>query len=343
MPLYSSILIIFSCLASEALAFYFLSQFGLGITFLLTHVLAVLFFVLYLYRRGQGQLWRDKNLPMVFFGLLLFTFFPGVGLLGMAILFGYLRFFRSLKGKGLFEEYEKYISDQKDGSSRVENALNVLRQFRFEVGFEPFVDILLGDKVTFKASVIRKLSEQITPGNIQLLQMALKDPNAEIRLYAAGAIMKIETRLNEQIRKATERIKVTGTFREYAELGDLYRFYAVLSRSGGVLSEYYIRQSAQAYQKSLDINTNQPQTISYYCRTLIELGDLEKARNLIDRAARIWPENSDIVFLCSEVYFQQGDFEQMVKRFSKMSLLGLDEAKKRVVDFWFSSPQPSNS
>lgn len=335
MTFFMQIIIIAGSLAAESMAFIFLKQEGLEHShFWMCHALAVLFFGLYLFQRGQDNLWRDKHLPLAMFGFLLFTFFPGVGFLGFLLLLGYVEYGRSPLGRSIFEEYEDYISENPEESLRIETALNVIRQFRFEVGFEPFVDILLGDKVSFKATVIRKLSENVNSANLRLLQIALRDAHPEIRLYAAGALMKIEARLNEQIQKAGIRVKENGTFKEYSELGDLYRLYATVNRSGDILWKYYLQQSAEAYQRSIDINANQPLVITYYCQALLELGEFERAQKTIENAFKIWPENPYIVYLCNEVYFQLGDFRDIPWRFSEMAPMEMDEKKLAVLDFW---------
>jgi len=342
MSLFYQIILIVSCAAIESLAVWFFLAEGITSRFVFLHVLAAVCFVYYLYRRGQDNLWRDKYLPLTTFGFLLFTFFPGVGPVGLLILLAYVEYSRSPHGRRVFEEYEKYISEKPPEGMALDNALKVLRQFRFELGFEPFVDILLGNKPAFKATVIRKLSEQISVNNIQLLQLALKDSRAEIRLYAAGALMKIETRLNEQIRKTARRIKAGATYKEYTQLGDLYRMYSSLNPSGGTLTRHYIRQSADNYEKSLDLNTNQPQAIAHYCRLLISLEEVDRARHLIDRAVKIWPENPDIVFLCNEVYFEMREFDRLPQRFLSVSEDNLDDTRKQVKRFWLESAAGKN-
>jgi len=316
---------------SSLLAFFWLHQF---ILFIVLHLAATGAAFFAIARVSAKVPRRSPWQSTLFFGGTIFAFFPGLGWL-MAIVFyvAVLIFERSFKAN-LYDEYQQYMEEKREDSSAIRKEAHSLREIRREIGFEPFVDIISGSNVQLKARVIGKLARKATLENIQLLKIATTDPSADVRLYAASALIKIENELNRQIQRALKYVKQEGSQRAYFDLAQLYWSYARSGLLDPTLSRYYLDLCAQAYQQSLDIDTNQPRTIANYITCLLALQQPERAMRMIESVSALWPENIELAFLKSEVYFQLGRMSEISPTFDKIDVNHLSMNERDVFQFW---------
>ena len=302
---------------------------------ILLHVLAVIFCWLSLYFYQKLNLRKNKWHSINLFSFSIITFFPGIGLIGVILLYGVIGGLGKRLQRHIFEDYEAYILEKSKVDFK-DQALYSLQESRQEVDFEPFIDVLQGTDIRAKSRVIKKLSKTISQENVKLLKAALKDISAEVRLYAAGALVQMEAELNESIQKALETVKRTGTFKSYVDLGDLYRSFVEMGLMERTLAKYYWQLAADAYRNSLDINTNQPEVVIHYSRCLMALGEHGQAKDFVDRALHVWPQQNDLLFLNTSIQFQLGTFDKIHEGLKTINLDELDESQKEVVHFWVS-------
>ena len=236
--------------------------------------------------------------------------------------------------ENVYEEYESYIAEKSEEILKANRTGNILRDFREEINFEPFIDIMQGENVKVKAMVIKKLSKDFNPENIKLLKSALNDPLKEVRLYAASALVEMESELNEKIRKAQEVLRGMKTFKAYGNLGDFYWLYAQSGLMEKALAYHYLHEAISAYQKSLEMNPHQSQLEIEYVRCLIELGEFQTAQGFVEHSLTQWPQNTDLIFLSAAIYFQLGLFPQIPKRLNPINISELDDQQKELVHFW---------
>lgn len=286
-----------------------------------------------IWRRRREIPKEDPWQPLFTYGYILTVFFPGFGALFFVLQCGLF-----LKGKtlrtGLYEDYESYISRKQQDGGEVREVMNALRQIREEVSFEPLVDILTGTDVRMKQRAIKKLSQKISRESVKLLQEATRDASPEVRLYAAAALLEMEAGINAKIRRASEMTKQKGSPQAYAELADLYSTYVKTGLSEETLAQYYLGLSAEAYEKSLDLDTNQPQVVADYARVLLALRRFDKAKRVMDRFVHLWPENGELVFLREEIYFNLGLYKDVGDLLKNAGRLAMEGREKEIFDFW---------
>jgi tetratricopeptide (TPR) repeat protein len=270
--------------------------------------------------------------------ILLVAFFPGLGWLAALLFYGAARsrlrqpaepVDDEFSGEGKESFAESYEED--------ESFSHLLRRVRTEISFEPMVDILRGRETKTKSRAIVLLSRQISKENVGLLREALRDGAPEIRLYAASALLKMETALNLKIQKAKSRVEQRGSEADFAELGDLYKHYAEIGITDEVLSKFYLELAVEAYRSSLDIVTEQLDVTLRYARCLTALREFRKVKQLLDRAVEIWPRSRDVIFLRNEVYFNLGQYGDIGKFFSQIDGEALTDSQRRIREFWTAS------
>jgi tetratricopeptide (TPR) repeat protein len=269
------------------------------------------------------------------FALLVTAFFPGIGLIA-SILFYYATRNRSKASEESEEDlFEDLSADPLRTAVEGEESLpNLLRRVRSEMNFQPMIDIIRGHEAKAKAKAIFLLSRSVSAENVTLLKEALKDTNPEIRLYAASALLKIESGLNVKIQKARELTEQRGYYNDFTELGDVYAAYARIGITDEALSSFYLELASAAYRSALDIFTEQPEVAARYAQCLISLKQYDKALGFIDHAARTWPSHAGIIFLRNETYFDLGQYKDIGKTFSQIADQPLNEVQQRIVEFW---------
>lgn len=281
------------------------------------------------FERHPGDL-----MPDFFYGLILITFFPVIGLPAALLFFLAVRGFGFTMKSGIFEDYEKYILEKSVVDLTSQSITNLLRYIREEVSFEPLTDIMMGRQIRMKTKAIAKLAQTFSRPHVRLLRAATRDTAPEIRLHAANALLKMENQMHEKIQKALKTAKRLGSPRAHADLGDLCRIYSEIGILNQELSRYYLQMSVEAYRSSLDLETDQPEVIVHYARCLLELGQFERAGVLLERAAEIWPQDAEIVFLRNRAYFHLGKFEGIPDFFRVLDAKELEGREKEVCAFW---------
>ena len=300
------------------------------------HGVSVSLFIAYLALKSKGFSLRNVSLPVYFYGLFLFAFFPGFGWICMLLTLIITGNVRDIVKAGLFDDYEKYISEETEHEQHFENTAAMMRKVRREISFEPYIDIICGNEDSAKARVIDKLSRIITRDSVMLLKKALADESSDIRIYAAGAMTRIEDTLRNRIRAAQSNTLKQGSPEDYAELADLLCLYARLDLLEERLAEYYLNLGLTAYRHSLAQDPEQTQVIVKCAQCLVELSEYRQAQELLDASAELLPEKAEIVFLKSEIYFRLNKFGEVVKCLQKIRDVHLGEEQKRIVEFWTS-------
>jgi len=332
-------LIGFSILQSLVLAALFLQYYqSAAVLHFLTGVCLILSFNDFY----KNRLKKGRSPAAFFYISLLIVFMPGVGWLG-ALLFLLVLKVNKSSGKDSFDHYESYPLEGSPFLVSLNRTKNFWNLFQQEINFEPFIDLLLKGDVKIKAMVIKKLSKEISRDNIRLLKIALQDTASEVRLYAAGALVEIESQLNERMEHALNVSKKYMTFKSYVELGESYKIYAESGLVEKILAQYYWRQAAQAYKHALDQHTDHPEVVSSLAKCLIAMGEYQNAKTLLEKALLTWDENTELLILSVSVDFELGMFRGVSEKFRKINNLDLDELQKAAYDFWCSGELENQS
>ena len=144
----------------------------------------------------------------------------------------------------------------------------------------------------------------------------------------------MEAYLHDRVPGARRRAQQKGTAAAYAVLGDLYREYAASGLLDEVLAAYYFQQALEAYQNSLDKNTDRSDVLSAYIRCLVRLGKVERAKGLVTRAVQTWPRDTHLRFLSHEIYFYEGQFRRVAEDARETDAAALSRGEQEVVRFW---------
>jgi len=288
---------------------------------------------LYLYERLQSR--KDRLRAVRLYCFFLIIFFPVLGLFFSGIVYFLVRFSQRNFKTHLEEIDDEIGRESGDREVTGRSSINIQKKFHQEVSFESFVDIMADAHVTVKAKAIEKLSQRLNQDSIKLLKKAVRDPIADIRLYASGVLLRIENQFNKKIQKAVLTSRTQGSAKSFSHLAGLYWDYATIGILDHVLSKYYLGLSIEAYRMALKLDGEQSRTVVQYTRCLIELKEFDKARIAVEGALKKWPENADIIFLRGEIDFKSARFKRIPTHFRSIHEPdGLSEEQKQILEFW---------
>jgi len=323
------------CLGAFFPCWFFLHKIILAFLFHLTGI-ALMTVAIYLRQREMPRV--DPWYPVLIHSVIIVFFFPGFGFAMVFVLLSVLLAFGNGLRKGIYDDFEESLQEKQTKGVFANSWTGMLRRVRQDIGFEPIVDILRGTDIELKSMAIQKLAQKATPEAIHLLQAATQDESPEVRLYAASAMLKLETELNEKIRLATKRVSQEGTSKAYAALGDLYLRYAESGLVEASLAHHYLKRASEAYKESIDQETGDPDVVVAYVRCLLNLGQESKVKNFLDHVVKIWPDHKGLNLIRAKVYFNVGEMEKVstiVGDLTKQKKLSIEELE--VIDYWNGS------
>jgi hypothetical protein len=311
-----------------------LNQFSFSIFVLQGLVFLTLGAVFYL-RLRRNKI-RHQIDAVYLFCLGLVLFFPFFGLAA-----GILLVFASQKTpfvvkKGLYDEFQKHISERGFVTQTPKIIGNMLGHLREEIGFEPFIDIMQGQEQRLKLRVIEKLAADPRQENIRILKEAFNDRSHEVSLYAASALLKMDNAIKKQIEMALAKTKTRGYADDFSGLGELYLEYALSGLIDKELAEKYVFFAEEAFKNSLDVQTDQPGVVVSYAYCLLRRKEYGRCRLVLDNAVKNWPQNKEILFLRNELYFIIGEFKEVQESFASREPIGMSEEERKVWSFWMS-------
>ena len=284
--------------------------------------------------------WRgrpgDPRRPIIFFALLTVIFFPLLGIPAAILIFFGARNSNQQQDIEL-ESQGSHLDKQALRELRMDTYLGLMRHLREETTFEPLIDIMTGHETPLKIKAIRKLTQQFTPEHLALLKAATRDASAEIRLYAATALLKMEDGIVARISNAEKMTQRTKQALDYSTLGDLLCLYSESGLLEPSMARPALNRAAEAYANSLDLETRQAEIMLNYARVLIRLGDFHKARTVLDGAVKMWPGRAEAILLRASVYFELGHYLDVTAQLQAVGAAPLQVSDKEVVSFWTSA------
>jgi len=103
------------------------------------------------------------------------------------------------------------------------------------------------------------------------------------------------------------------------------------------LRQHYLEKSAEAYEQALFASPDRREIVIRYCRALLKIGKFDEARAAIDDAVSLWAEDTELLFIRNEIYFNLGRYSDLKDHFARMPLIDMDLERRRVVDFWMQA------
>ncbi|MBF0252629.1 MAG: tetratricopeptide repeat protein [Candidatus Omnitrophica bacterium] len=276
----------------------------------------------------------DPKRPVLYFSFIVLAFFPVIGLpAGIFLFMSYAKWCKAFKS-GLYEEYEEYINEDDETADFSSMYVKINKKIREEISFDTYADIMKWGEAKDKMKVISKISANPTKDEMHIIKDGVNDELGEVRFFSSGALMKIESKLTDEINEVAGKVKRRGMVEDYRQLGDLYARYVELDLPPEDLKNYYLNLACSAYKSSLDIDPQQMGVVIDYAKCLISLKENKKALEILDQAMNKWPGNNDVLFLKSNLFFNEARYGEVASELKKIAKEDLADAKREVAEIW---------
>ncbi|MCD6459656.1 hypothetical protein J7L67_03190 [bacterium] len=187
---------------------------------------------------------------------------------------------------------------------------------------QSYRDILNGDNLELKRSVISKLSEDDKKEDIYILQQTLKDIDPEIRFYASSALKKIEENFQKKFLALKEEISSNpDSLNHNLMLGKEYFRFARSGLSDKTSELFYYNQSKICLQKAYSIDKENIDTALEFGKVLIQLCEYEQALKCFEDAYLIDNENWQVLIWRCEAYYHLGKLKKIQRDCAKLKKL----------------------
>lgn len=178
-----------------------------------------------------------------------------------------------------------------------------------------------------------------------LLRTVLSDPSEDLRLLAYGMLDALEKRINRAIdvelkalRNAQEQEgeNTPGplTLEACQRLSDLYWELVYQQLVQGDLRDHAIKQSLHYCDQVLEHNPGQPQLTLRRGRLLHELGHLDEASAIYDKARALGLPATRVLPYQAELAFERRDFTQAQQLVHELGQWDALPRLRSVIDYW---------
>ncbi|MFQ5646207.1 MAG: hypothetical protein ACE5GM_04695 [bacterium] len=242
------------------------------------------------------------------------------------------------------KEYDDYLNLKESREEIMKDILLEKSKLKANLPTEkgelsPYIEILQGNDIDLKLSVIDKLSLDTDPKRVAMLKTALNDSNSEVKFTAAAGLRKLEDRFNIRIAELKKecRYMVTNDH-SYAELGTTYDNYSYCGILDSETSRYYKELAIESFTRAISIN---PFAEDYYKnlgRLLLRTDNIEKAIDVLENGLKINHDSLKIKTWLIEYYYKQENFEKLVTLSREIKLEELPSQQlKDVVTWWINA------
>ncbi len=254
--------------------------------------------------------WKRVTFLMIFIPYILFPLFGSFLIFSILIFLFFKKTDREIEFSTADEEKEIF------GMFEFENPDQTLEEYQEimlrELEIEPFKDILMSKNTALKIGAIHKLSKLPTRESVQLLQTALKDEEADVKLMTTKALSIIEETLYEEISILEGNVKQNSKdMKLRTRLGNAYLRYANLGILDPLTQRYYFQKTIYEFLILLQQNPKDTQTLLLIGKMFLKLPNYQKAIEFFKHASRLEPDNPDIHMYLCEAYMGLKDFKSV--------------------------------
>jgi len=168
---------------------------------------------------------------------------------------------------------------------------------------------------------------------IRILTKLLRNPDAEVALFAAESINGIENRYTKRIEALKGKLKEEASVDVLRSLAQQY--YELAQMHPGTIRNFYLREAFEYIKKLNKLKRLGRQDVVLLVRLLLALGLTDQAKGIIDQLAD--REDPSYLLLEAEVAFKRKDIASVQKLCDRLKTehQHLDEDSKAFLSYWF--------
>lgn len=168
---------------------------------------------------------------------------------------------------------------------------------------------------------------------IRILTKLLRNPDAEVALFAAESITTIENRYTKRIEALKGKLKKEASVDVLRSLAQQY--YELAQMHPGSIRNFYLREAYGYIKKLNKLKRLGRRDVVLLVRLLLALGLTDQAKRIIDQLAD--REDPSYLLLEAEVAFKRKDITGVQKLCDRLKTerQHLDEESQAFLSYWF--------
>ncbi|MBI2083805.1 MAG: HEAT repeat domain-containing protein [Deltaproteobacteria bacterium] len=272
-----------------------------------------------------------KNLVLFFF------FFPGIGAIGLAVLYFFTK--QRIPPEKIMEPEEDWLTLTELPKPKPMISKSRTERMIEELDLMSLAEILSSSDLELKRGALEKLALLRTPEAIDLLLRHRSDPSAEVRFYVTSALEKIKRDFDEELEVTRNQMekKQTGAMVNLS-LSKIYLQYIQSGLLDEATARVFEREAFYHLNQAVATGTGDPQAY----RTLIQL---YRKQSAWDRALELLNQlkqtgkttESEISKEKAQIFYEAGRYAEMVQEFNRLKEKGAaDPSWTALVNWWTS-------
>lgn len=168
---------------------------------------------------------------------------------------------------------------------------------------------------------------------IRILTKLLRNPDAEVALFAAESINRIENRYTKRIEVLKDKLREKANVDVLRSLARQY--YELAQMHPGSIRNFYLREAFGYIKKLNKLKRLGRRDVVLLVRLLLALGLTDQAKRIIDQLTD--RENLSYLLLEAEVAFKRKDITGVQKLCDRLKTerQHLDEESQAFLSYWF--------
>jgi hypothetical protein len=168
---------------------------------------------------------------------------------------------------------------------------------------------------------------------IRILTKLLRNPDAEVALFAAESINVIENRYTKRIEALKGKLKEEASADVLRSLAQQY--YELAQMHPGTIRNFYLREAFGYIKKLNKLKRLGRQDVVLLVRLLLTLGLTDQAKRIIDQLTD--REDPSYLLLEAEIAFKRKDITSVQKLCDRLKTQPrhLDEDSQAFLSYWF--------
>jgi hypothetical protein len=280
----------------------------------------------------EPESWRQLAFPF-----LVACFCPPVG---VPFLCFYDPLLRQLKARGPREaEYEVF-----DRAALTE--YRPRHRYARDTAALPLVEIIKKGALDAQLQAVlatrkARLNPRVTT---KLLREALGTGVHELEVIASTSLAEIEEGIDASLGRLMKEAKEAGLPADYNAVARQFHEYGYMGLAEGALQEYYLESAIRCFQRSLEIDPNQPTVRVELVRYYLEAGRLDEALEQFEEAAVGGYSSPKGYFYLAEIYYRQRRWRDVVKICTWLNGQKVPEIRlQEICAFWSEACEPTSA
>jgi len=263
---------------------------------------------------GVAALALDAHSPSRrFLVLTLVLALPGLGLAGLGTVHACSRLFPPSAGSGGSHATLESLPSPERVGTQLESILGWIHE---QVSVQPLADAMRSEDLDRQRWAIQLLARRDDGQAVDLLREGLLSVHRDIQIASAGALLRVEERLDTRVRRARAGVaQDPGSARAWSALGDACRAYRDSHLLEPAMEQQWLTEAESAYRRALEREPSSRSVRLALARVLLDLGRTGEAEPLARAVAMDGPAALDLSreadLLLAETLARQGRWQEV--------------------------------